>query len=148
MRPTKKSIGFGVITIKTSRKYKEMQSNIQATCSINQQEQETQQKQGKSEKEGDPRFNSQTFISERLTVRRVAGEAAEDDEDVVDVQLAHDLVGLLLGRGHGLADARYVRVVPRVVVHEDRPVRHRRYLVTAINIVRLLDHRRISTNHR
>ena len=33
----------------------------------------------------------------RLTVGGVASETPEDDEDVVDVQLPHDLVGAVLG---------------------------------------------------
>ena len=68
----------------------------------------------------------------RPTVGWIAGESAEDDEDVVDVQLGHDLVSLFFSGGHGLADARDVRVVPRVVVDEDGAVGHGRDLVAVV----------------
>ena len=42
--------------------------------------------------------------------------AAEEDEDVVDVERVHDGVRVLLRRRHRAADRRDVRVVPRVVV--------------------------------
>jgi hypothetical protein len=59
-----------------------------------------------------------------LTVGGVSDESAKDDEHVVDVQLTHDLVGVLLAGRHGLAHPRDVRVVPRVVVHQDCAVGH------------------------
>ena len=68
----------------------------------------------------------------RLTIRRVARQSTEYDQHVVDVQLLHDLVRLLLGRCHRLADARNVRIVPGVVVHQYRTVGHCRDLVAII----------------
>ena len=61
-------------------------------------------------------------------VAAVADDPAEDDEDVVHVQLRHDLVGRRLIGGHGLAHQGDVRVVPRVVVYQRRSVRHSRNL--------------------
>ena len=49
-------------------------------------------------------------------VARVADDSAEDDQDVVDVQLGHDVVGGGLVAGHRLAHQGDVGVVPRVVV--------------------------------
>ena len=57
-------------------------------------------------------------------VSGVADHSPKDDEDVVNPQHPHDLVGLLLRRGHGLADQRYVTVVPCVVVDQCSPVGH------------------------
>jgi len=59
-------------------------------------------------------------------------EAAEHDKDIVHVQGAVDLPRLLLGRRHREADGRDVRVVPRIVVNDDRPVGHRRRLVAIV----------------
>ena len=50
-------------------------------------------------------------------VRRVTGQTAENDQNVTDVQLAHDFVSLVLGGRHSLADAWNVCVVPSVIVH-------------------------------
>lgn len=66
------------------------------------------------------------------TVRRVPHEPPEYDKHIVHVQLAHDLVGAFLRGRHGLADARDVSVVPSVVVHYHRSIRHRRYLVAVV----------------
>lgn len=63
---------------------------------------------------------------------RAPDEAAEDDEDVGDVECPVDLPGALLGGGHRAPDRRDVRVVPGVVVHQHRPVRHRRRLVPVV----------------
>lgn len=63
-------------------------------------------------------------------VTGVADGAPEYDEHVVDVQHRHDLVGGALVARHRLADQRYVRVVPRVVVHQGRAVPHAGDLAT------------------
>ena len=52
--------------------------------------------------------------------------------DIVDIELPHDLVRLVLGGGHGLAHAGDVRIVPGVVVHQDGPVGHGRDLVPVV----------------
>mmetsp|Transcript_30451 Transcript_30451/g.97155 ORF Transcript_30451/g.97155 Transcript_30451/m.97155 type:complete len:702 (-) Transcript_30451:109-2214(-) len=65
-------------------------------------------------------------------VARVAREAAEDDEHVVHVERAQDGQRLVLRRGEHAPDRRDVRVVPRVVVHEHRAVRHGRHLVAVV----------------
>ncbi len=54
-----------------------------------------------------------------VCVRRVH---TKDDEHVVDVHVAHGAVCLLLGAGHGAAHLRNVRVVPGVVVDQNRTV--------------------------
>ena len=65
-------------------------------------------------------------------VAGVVGIAAEDDEDVVDVEHATDAVGLGLTTGHGASDSGDVGVVPSVVVHEDCAVREARDLVAIV----------------
>lgn len=65
-------------------------------------------------------------------VRGVAGEAAKDDQDIVHIQFAHDLVRLLLRRGHGLAHTRNVRIVPGIIVHQNGAIGHGCYLVAII----------------
>lgn len=90
-------------------------------------------------------------------VAAVADEAAEDDEDVVHVEAADDRVGLLLAAGECLrvrerldadaADGGDVRVVPGVVVDNDRAVAHAGHLVAVVPpahelrvLVRVLTH--------
>ena len=67
-----------------------------------------------------------------LTVRRIPNMSPEDDQHIVHIQLPHDEVGLVLLAGHGLANPRDVRVVPRVVVHQDGAVGHGRDLVAVV----------------
>ena len=62
----------------------------------------------------------------------VPHDAPEDDEDVVHVQLGHDLVGPGLVGGHGLAHQGDVGVVPRVVVHQGGAVGHPGDLVAVV----------------
>lgn len=61
-------------------------------------------------------------------VAGIADGSSEDHKHIVHVQHGHDLVGRRLVAGHGLADQRYVRVVPSVVVDEGCAVAHARYL--------------------
>ena len=53
------------------------------------------------------------FLScNRLTIRGVACEASEDDEDVVHVQLLHDLVRLVLRGRHRLKQVHSIAKYP------------------------------------
>lgn len=103
------------------------------------------------------------FSSGSHTIWWISSKSSEDHQDVADVQLSHDLVGLLLRGRHRLhtshtikytgsrlqpdintkqdqcrrchvhlADSRDVRVVPGVVVDQNRPVCHGGYLVAVI----------------
>ena len=57
-------------------------------------------------------------------IRCISRETSKQNKEVVYIKLAHDLVRMILGGGHGLADSRNVGVVPSVVVHEGRAIRH------------------------
>ncbi|RNA39793.1 hypothetical protein BpHYR1_034389 [Brachionus plicatilis] len=65
-------------------------------------------------------------------IGRVAYHAAKNHQHIVHVQLSHDLVGLVLGRRHRLAHPRYMRVVPRVIVHQNGPVGHGSDLIAVV----------------
>ena len=65
-------------------------------------------------------------------VAGVAGEASEDEQDVIDVERLQDRVRVLLGGGEGAADGGDVRVVPRVVVDQDGAVGHGGHLVAVV----------------
>eukprot|EP01136_Pigoraptor_vietnamica_P013960 Opistho-1_new@55558 len=62
----------------------------------------------------------------------VTNVTAKDDEDVVDVKGAHNVVCGGLVAAHRLADHSNVRVVPRVVINEHCAVGHAGDLVTVV----------------
>lgn len=65
-------------------------------------------------------------------VPRVAQEAAKDDQNVVDLVLAHDGVADFLARAHGFSNSGNVRVVPGIIVHERGAISHATNLVAII----------------
>lgn len=65
-------------------------------------------------------------------VTRIAEETTKDDQDVINLVLAHDRVADLLTRAHGLAHRSNVRVVPGVVVNQGRAVGHATNLIAII----------------
>ena len=105
------------------------------------------------------------------TVGSVSSESSEDDQDIANIQLPHDLISVVLRGRHGLqggagqqahlshslsidgvfpqcqrpkchathtlstphlSNARYMSVVPSVVIHEDGPVGHGCDLVAVV----------------
>lgn len=66
------------------------------------------------------------------TIGGISSQSTEDDQHIVDVQFLHDFVGFVLSRSHRLANARNVRIVPGIVVHQNGAVGHGRYLVAVI----------------
>ncbi len=72
------------------------------------------------------------MMYQHSALAHVPDDAAKDDEDVVHIEIGHDLVGLALVGAHGLAHQGDVRVVPRVVVHQRGPVCHAGYLVAVV----------------
>lgn len=65
-------------------------------------------------------------------IARVSQKTSKDDEDIVNLVLAHNLVADFLTGTHRLTDSGNVSVVPRVVVHQSRSVSHATNLVAII----------------
>merc|ERR550525_278236 len=65
-------------------------------------------------------------------IGRISCQSSKNDQNIINVQLFHDLVSLVLCGSHGLANPGYVGVVPGVVIHYDCSVRHCRDLITII----------------
>lgn len=65
-------------------------------------------------------------------VTRVAQKTTKDDQNVVNLMLAHDGVADLLAGAHGLANGGDVGVVPGVVVNESGAVGHAANLVAIV----------------
>ena len=61
-----------------------------------------------------PTYHPQKLVD---VVSRVADHSAEDDQDVVNIQLGHDGVGGGLIAGHGLPHQGDVTIVPGIVVN-------------------------------